>query len=135
VDEERKRLMENSSKSVYWKKWGPYLSERQWGTVREDYSVNGDAWNYLNFWDSHKRVYRFGEDGIGGICDTHEIICLSHTFWNEKDPILKEKMFGLSNQEGNHGEDLKEVFYHLDNTPTHSYMKYVYKFLFFPMRS
>jgi len=128
VDEERKRLMENSSKSMYWKKWGPYLSERQWGTVREDYSVNGDAWNYLNFWDSHKRAYRFGEDGIAGICDTHEIICLSHTFWNEKDPILKEKMFGLSNQEGNHGEDIKEIFYYLDNTPTHSYMKYVYKY-------
>lgn len=128
MNEEQKRLLSEREREVYWKKWGPYVSERQWGTVREDFSKNGDAWNYLSFDQSHYRCYRYGEDGICGICDTHQILCLTHAFWNGHDPILKEKLFGLNNQEGNHGEDIKELFYYLDNVPTHSYMKYLYKY-------
>lgn len=128
MDQEKKRLLQDKEKKTYWKKWGPYVAERHWGTVREDFSENGDAWNYLSFEQSHARAYRYGEDGIAGICDNHQILCLSHTFWNEKDSILKEKMFGLNNSEGNHGEDIKELFYYLENTPTHSYMRYLYKY-------
>lgn len=115
-------------KEPHWKKWGPYLSERQWGTVREDYSENGDAWNYLTHDQSRSKVYRWGEDGIAGISDEMQRICFALTLWNGKDPILKERLFGLTGKEGNHGEDVKELYYYLDNTPTHSYMKHLYKY-------
>jgi hypothetical protein len=111
-----------------WRKWGPYLSERQWGTVREDYSDNGDAWGYFPFEMAASRAYRWGEDGIAGISDDKQRLCFSFAFWNGKDPILKERFFGLSNAQGNHGEDVKEYYYYLDNTPTHSYMKMLYKY-------
>ncbi len=111
-----------------WQKWGPYVSERSWGTVREDYSWNGDAWSFFPFWDAHKRVYRWGEDGIAGWCDRYQTLVFAPAFWNGKDPILKERLFGLASLEGNHGEDVKECYYYLDGTPTHSYMKYLYKY-------
>lgn len=110
-----------------WKKWGPYVAERSWGTVREDYSEDGNAWAYFPFEDSHKRAYRWEEDGIAGFCDRYQILCLTWAFWNEKDPILKERLFGLTCLEGNHGEDVKEFYYYLDALPTHTYMKYLYK--------
>jgi hypothetical protein len=124
---ERKRLLERTDNKG-WKKWGPYLSERQWGTVREDYSVYGDAWNYLTHDMARSRAYRWGEDGIGGISDNKQHICFALAFWNHKDAILKERLFGLTNNEGNHGEDVKELYYYLDSTPTHSYMKMLYKY-------
>ncbi|NTV43879.1 MAG: glucosidase, partial [Syntrophobacteraceae bacterium] len=111
-----------------WKKWGPYLSERQWGTVREDYSDGGDAWSYFSHDQARSRAYRWGEDGLGGICDNHQVLCFSLALWNGIDPILKERMFGLTNSEGNHGEDVKEYYFYLDSTPTHSYMKFLYKY-------
>ena len=111
-----------------WKKWGPYISDRQWGTVREDYSANGDAWNYITHDMSRSKSYRWGEEGIGGICDNEQILCFAVALWNKKDPIIKERYFGLSNPEGNHGEDVKELYYYLDNTPTHSYQKMLYKY-------
>ncbi|MGF1570511.1 MAG: glucosidase [Nodosilinea sp.] len=111
-----------------WKKWGPYLSERQWGTVREDYSDNGDAWNYFPHDHARSRAYHWGEDGIGGISDDHQLLCFSLAMWNGQDAILKERLFGLTNSEGNHGEDVKEYYFYLDSTPTHSYMKYLYKY-------
>jgi Mannosylglycerate hydrolase MGH1-like glycoside hydrolase domain/Glycosyl hydrolase family 63 C-terminal domain len=111
-----------------WKKWGPYLTLRQWGTVREDYSPNGDAWLYSTHDMARSKAYRWGEEGIAGICDENQLICFALSFWNTKDPILKERFFGLTNQEGNHGEDVKEYYYYLDNTPTHSYMKMLYKY-------
>ena len=113
---------------VAWKKWGPYLSERQWGTVREDYSDNGDAWNYFSHDQARSRTYHWGEDGLGGICDDHQILCFALALWNGKDPILKERLFGLTNSEGNHGEDVKEYYFYLDSTPTHAYMKCLYKY-------
>ena len=122
------RLEQTSEGEKNWKKWGPYLSERQWGTVREDYSTNGDAWNYFTHDQARSRAYRWGEDGIGGISDEHQILCFSLALWNGCDPILKERLFGLSNSEGNHGEDVKEIYYYIDSTPTHSYMKYLYKY-------
>ncbi|MDP1836532.1 MAG: hypothetical protein Q8K75_11485 [Chlamydiales bacterium] len=125
---EKSRLIETKEKSVPWKNWGPYLSERQWGTVREDYSDDGDAWNYFTHDQARSRAYRWGEDGIAGISDSKQILCFSMAFWNGKDPILKERLFGLTNSEGNHGEDVKEYYYYLDSTPTHSYMKYLYKY-------
>ena len=125
---EEQRLQAAEDREVHWKRWGPYLSERQWGTVREDYSANGDAWNYLPHDHARSRAYRWGEDGIGGICDRHQHICFAPAFWNEKDAILKERMFGLTNREGNHGEDVKEYYFHLDATPTNSYLKYLYKY-------
>jgi hypothetical protein len=112
----------------HWMKWGPYLSERQWGTVREDYSPGGDAWDYFPFEHSMSRVYRWGEDGIAGFSDDEQLICLSLALWNERDPYLKERLFGLANGEGNHGEDVKELYYYLDATPTHSYLKMLYKY-------
>ena len=124
---ERNRLKERADNKG-WKKWGPYLSERQWGTVREDYSVYGDAWNYLTHDMSRSRAYRWGEDGIGGISDNKQHICFAFAFWNHHDSILKERFFGLTNNEGNHGEDVKELYYYLDSTPTHSYMKMLYKY-------
>lgn len=125
---EQKRLDENYSNKKKWHKWGPYLSERQWSTVREDYSANGDAWNYTNHDTSRSKVYRWGEDGIAGISDNKQRICFAPTFWNGKDEILKERLFGVTPACGNHGEDVKELYYYLDNTPTHSYMKYLYKY-------
>ncbi len=122
------RLKEHHDKKANWKKWGPYLSERAWGTVREDYSENGDAWEYFPHEIAHSRTYRWNEDGIGGICDRNQHICLSFAFWNGKDPLLKERMFGLSGPQGNHGEDVKEYYFYLDNTPTHSYMEMLYKY-------
>jgi hypothetical protein len=111
-----------------WKRWGPYLSERQWGTVREDYSPGGDAWNFFTHDHARSRAYRWGEDGLGGICDDEQRLCFALALWNGKDPILKERLFGLTNSEGNHGEDVKEYYFYLDSTPTHSYMKYLYKY-------
>lgn len=125
---EKKRIQEKNLQQKDWLRWGPYLSERQWGTVREDYSPNGDAWNYLPHKDARSRTYRWGEDGIAGIADNQCKICLSVALWNGKDPFLKERLYGLSNNQGNHGEDVKELYYYLDNTPTHSYMKYLYKY-------
>jgi Glycosyl hydrolase family 63 C-terminal domain len=125
---EVERLKEAKSQTVPWKKWGPYLSERQWGTVREDYSDNGDAWNYFTHDQARSRAYRWGEDGLAGICDAHQVLCFALALWNGKDPILKERLFGLTNSEGNHGEDVKEYYFYLDSTPTHSYMKYLYKY-------
>jgi hypothetical protein len=125
---EQIRLDEARQQKSAWKKWGPYLSERQWGTVREDYSTNGDAWNSFTHDHSRSRAYRWGEDGIAGISDDQQHLCFSLTLWNGKDPILKERLFGLTNSEGNHGEDVKEHYFHLDSTPTHSYMKYLYKY-------
>ncbi|MCA9800567.1 MAG: glucosidase [Cyanobacteria bacterium HKST-UBA02] len=125
---EKQRLQEANDNVAPWRKWGPYLSERQWGTVREDYSDNGDAWNYFTHDHSRSRAYRWGEDGLGGICDEHQILCFALALWNGKDPILKERLFGLTNSEGNHGEDCKEYYFYLDSTPTHSYMKYLYKY-------
>ncbi len=126
--QEHQRLKANSKKEVPLEKWGPYLSERQWGTVREDYSSNGDAWNYFPHDHARSRVYRWGEDGLAGISDIFQNLCFSIALWNGKDPILKERLFGLNNQEGNHGEDVKELYYYLDNIPTHYYMKYLYKY-------
>ena len=126
--EEQKRLEAHYSKEKDWLKWGPYLSERQWGTVREDYSENGDAWNYFPHDHARSRTYRWGEDGIAGISDRYCNICFGIGLWNGKDPIIKERLFGLTGPEGNHGEDVKELYYYLENTPTHSYMKHLYKY-------
>ncbi|HSE42622.1 MAG TPA: glucosidase, partial [Acidobacteriota bacterium] len=125
---EQKRLNEAREKGIPWKKWGPYLSERQWGTVREDYSQDGNAWDYFSHDQSRSRAYRWGEDGIGGISDDRQKLCFALALWNKKDPILKERLFGLTNSEGNHGEDVKEYYFYVDSTPTHSYMKYLYKY-------
>ncbi len=123
MNPEQERLKQNG-----WKKWGSYVSDRQWGTVREDYSANGDAWNYTTHEMARSRAWRWGEEGIGGICDDRQLLCITWAFWNKRDPILKERFFGLNNREGNHGEDVKEVYYYLDGTPTHSYMKMLYKY-------
>src|SRR5262245_25430828 len=125
---EQTRLNEAREAGVPWKKWGPYLSERQWGTVREDYSDDGNAWSYFTHDQSRSRAYRWGEDGIGGISDDKQRLCFALAMWNGKDPILKERLFGLTNSEGNHGEDVKEYYFYVDSTPTHSYMKSVYKY-------
>ncbi|HJS56866.1 MAG TPA: glucosidase [Vicinamibacteria bacterium] len=125
---EQKRLNDAREAGVPWKKWGPYLSERQWGTVREDYSPDGNAWDYFTHDQSRSRAYRWGEDGLGGISDDRQRLCFALALWNERDPILKERLFGLTNSEGNHGEDVKEYYFYLDSTPTHSYMKYLYKY-------
>ena len=125
---EQARLDETREQNVAWKKWGPYLSERQWGTVREDYSANGDAWNFFPHDHARSRAYRWGEDGLGGLSDDKQRLCFALALWNGNDPILKERLFGLTNSEGNHGEDVKEYYFYLDSTPTHSYMKYLYKY-------
>jgi hypothetical protein len=125
---EQKRLNEAREKGIPWKKWGPYLSERQWGTVREDYSADGNAWDYFSHDQARSRAYRWGEDGLGGISDDKQRLCFAVALWNERDPILKERLFGLTNSEGNHGEDVKEYYFYIDSTPTHSYMKYLYKY-------
>src|SRR5512138_3753895 len=128
MNAEQKRLEEAHEQIAAWKKWGPYLSERQWGTVREDYSEGGDAWNFFTHEQSRSRAYRWGEDGIAGISDDKQRLCFSLALWNGNDPILKERLFGLTNSEANHGEDVKEYYFYLDSTPTHSYMKYLYKY-------
>ncbi|WVQ99883.1 hypothetical protein IAU59_007026 [Kwoniella sp. CBS 9459] len=125
---EEHRLDQSDRYDVHWKRWGPYVSERQWGTVREDYSANGDAWNSFPFEMATSRAYRWGEDGMAGISDNHQRLCFTLGLWNGKDPILKERLYGLNGNQGNHGEDVKEVYYYLDSTPTHSYMKYLYKY-------
>ena len=125
---EQRRLNDARETGTPWKKWGPYLSERQWGTVREDYSADGNAWGHFTHDQSRSRAYRWGEDGLGGICDEKQRLCFAIALWNERDPILKERLFGLTNGEGNHGEDVKEYYFYLDSTPTHSYMKYLYKY-------
>ena len=125
---EQKRLNEAREAGIPWKKWGPYLSERQWGTVREDYSQDGNAWDYFSHDQSRSRAYRWGEDGLGGLSDDKQRLCFALALWNERDPILKERLFGLTNSEGNHGEDVKEYYFYVDSTPTHSYMKYLYKY-------
>ena len=123
MNEEKKRLQDPS-----WKIWGPYLSERQWGTVREDYSEDGSAWEFSTHETARSKAWRWGEDGIGGMGDTSLQLCISVSLWNTHDPILKERFFGLSGNEGNHGEDVKELYYFLDATPTHSYLKMLYKY-------
>ena len=128
MNAERIRLEEARAAKQPWKKWGPYLSERQWGTVREDYSESGDAWNYFSHDHARSRAYRWGEDGLAGISDDRQLLCFALALWNGQDPILKERLFGLTNSEGNHGEDVKEYYFYLDSTPTHSYMKYLYKY-------
>ncbi len=125
---EQKRLNDARETGTPWKKWGPYLSERQWGTVREDYSQNGNAWDYFSHDQARSRAYRWGEDGLAGISDDQQQLCFAVALWNGRDPILKERLFGLTNSEGNHGEDVKEYYFYLDSTPTHSYMKYLYKY-------
>jgi hypothetical protein len=125
---EHRRLNASRDRKEHWKRWGPYLSERAWGTVREDYSPYGTAWEYFPHDHARSRAYRWNEDGIGGICDRHQKICFAIALWNGRDPILKERLFGLTGNEGNHGEDVKELYYYLDSTPTHSYMKYLYKY-------
>src|ERR1044072_5527694 len=125
---EAQRLEESRLRKKYWKLWGPYLSERSWGTVREDYSADGEAWEYFTHDDARSRAYRWNEDGLAGISDRHQRICFAVALWNGNDPILKERLFGLTGSEGNHGEDVKEYYFYLDSTPTHSYMKYLYKY-------
>jgi hypothetical protein len=128
MNAEQTRLAQARDEKAPWKKWGPYLSERQWGTVREDYSQNGDAWNFFTHDHARSRAYRWGEDGLAGLSDDKQRLCFALALWNGKDPILKERLFGLTNSEGNHGEDVKEYYFYLDSTPTHSYMKYLYKY-------
>src|SRR6188474_391048 len=125
---EELRLKEAHARTAHWKRWGPYLSERQWGTVREDYSQTGNAWDYFSHDQARSRAYHWGEDGLAGISDDRQILCFALALWNGQDPILKERLFGLTNDEGNHGEDVKEYYFYLDSTPTHSYMKYLYKY-------
>ncbi len=128
MNAEEKRLEESRQRTAHWKRWGPYLSERAWGTVREDYSAYGNAWEYFPHDHARSKAYRWNEDGIGGISDRHQKICFALALWNERDPILKERIFGLTGNEGNHGEDVKEYYFYLDSTPTHSYMKSLYKY-------
>src|SRR5258705_2169509 len=125
---EEQRLHAAGDRSAHWKRWGPYLSERQWGTVREDYSAHGTAWDSFPHDHARSRAYRWSEDGLAGISDNHQRLCLALALWNGRDPILKERLFGLTGNEGNHGEDVKEYYFYLDSTPTHSYMKYLYKY-------
>ena len=127
-NQEATRLKDARNAKTPWRKWGPYLSERQWGTVREDYSPGGDAWDYFTHDQARSRAYHWGEDGLAGISDDKQYLCFSLALWNGKDPILKERGFGLTNGEANHGEDVKEYYFYVDSTPTHSYMKYLYKY-------
>jgi hypothetical protein len=128
MTQEEIRLQEARARTKHWKRWGPYLSERAWGTVREDYSPDGTAWDYLPHDHARSKAFRWGEDGIAGICDRHQLICFALTMWNGRDPFLKERLFGLTGPQGNHGEDVKEYYFYLDSTPTHSYMKFLYKY-------
>src|SRR6267143_1039878 len=128
MTEEHRRLEEATRRSAHWRRWGPYLSERQWGTVREDYSPGGTAWEYFPHEHARSRAYRWGEDGIAGFSDANQLVCLSLALWNGRDSILKERLFGVTNAEGNHGEDVKEHYFYLDATPSHSYLKMLYKY-------
>jgi len=128
ADAEQTRLDQDARREKNWKRWGPYLAERQWGTVREDYSADGSAWSYFPHDHAASRAYRWGEDGLLGICDRQCRLCFALALWNTRDPILKERLFGLSGPEGNHGEDVKECYFYLDSAPTHSYMKALYKY-------
>ena len=128
MNPEQLRLQQTARREKHWRRWGPYLSERAWGTVREDYSRDGDAWDYFTHDHARSRAYRWSEDGIAGIWDNHQRLCFALAMWNGRDPILKERLFGLTCKEGNHGEDVKELYYYLDSTPTHSYMKCLYKY-------
>src|SRR4051812_1137679 len=128
LDPESQRLLEDDRRQKNWKRWGPYLSERQWGTVREDYSADGECWKYFPHEHARSRAYRWGEDGLLGMCDREGRLCFGLALWNERDPILKERLYGLTCNEGNHGEDVKEYYFYLDSTPTHSYMKGLYKY-------
>src|SRR4029453_2525133 len=128
VSAEQQRLDEADAGSVRWRRWGAYLSERQWGTVREDISEAGDAWSSFTHEHARSRAYRWGEDGLAGVCDDRQLLCRGLALWNERDPILKERLFGLTNSQGNHGEDVKECYFYLDATPTHSYLKALYKY-------
>src|SRR5690242_14127459 len=125
---EHERLKESRERTKHWKRWGPYISERSWGTVREDYSPYGTAWDYLPHDQARSKAFRWGEDGLAGICDRHQQLCFAMALWNGQDALVKERLFGLTGEEGNHGEDVKEYYYYIDNTPTHSYMKYLYKY-------
>ena len=125
---EHQRLAESEARRADWKNWGPYLSERAWGTVREDYSATGEAWDYFPHDHARSRAYRWNEDGLAGVCNRFQNLCLALGLWNERDPILKERLFGLTGSQGNHGEDVKEYYFYLDGTPTHSYMKMLYKY-------
>src|ERR1700761_5129070 len=125
---EEERIEESRTRRAHWNRWGPYLAERAWGTVREDYSPDGDAWNYFPFEHASMRAYRWNEDGLAGICDRHQRICFALALWNGRDSILKERLFGLNGNQGNHGEDVKEQYFYLENTPSHSYMRYLYKY-------
>src|SRR5262249_7075235 len=125
---EDRRLAETRARSAHWRRWGPYLSERQWGTVREDYSPHGTAWDSFPHDHARSRAYRWGEDGLAGVSDNHQRLCFALALWNGHDPILKERLFGLTGPQGNHGEDVKEYYFYLDSTPTHSYMKWLYKY-------
>ena len=128
MNAEEKRLDEAQRREKDWKRWGSYVSERAWGTVREDYSKDGAVWDYFPFEQARSKAFRWNEDGIAGICDRKQHICFALALWNERDPFLKERLFGLSGPEGNHGEDVKEYYFYLDNTPTHSYLKFLYKY-------
>src|SRR6476659_6887558 len=128
MNTESQRLEHARDPQTPWKKWGPYLSERQWGTVREDYSDNGKAWDYFPHDQARSRAYHWGEDCLAGISDDQQRLCFALALWNGKDPILKERLFGLTNSESNHGEDVKEYYFYVDSTPTHSYMQYLYKY-------
>src|SRR3974377_1800709 len=125
---ENQRLEEDRLRKQPWRQWGPYVSERQWGTVREDYSPHGNAWEYFPHEHARSRAYRWGEDGIAGLSDLKQRLCLGLALWNGPAPILKERLFGLTSKQGNHGEDVKELYYYLDATPTHSYLKMLYKY-------
>ena len=129
IDAEKRRIEESRKGTKNWRRWGPYLSERQWGTVREDYSADGTAWDYFPHDHARSRAYRWGEDGIAGFSDDRQLLCLSLALWNGRDPILKERLFGLTNQQGNHGEDVKELYYYLDAVPSHAYNRMLYKLL------
>ena len=128
MNAEQLRVERNSRGEEAWELWGPYLSERAWGTVREDYSPHGTAWDYFPHDHARSRAFRWSEDGIAGLCDSKQRLCLAFAFWNERDPILKERLFGLAGPEGNHGEDVKEVYFYDDNTPSHSYMRMTYRY-------
>src|SRR6516164_4054388 len=125
---ENKRLEESRDRRSHWKRWGPYVAERAWGTVREDYSADGTAWDFFPHDLARSKAYRWGEDGLAGICDRYELLVFALALWNERDSILKERLFGLVPGEANHGEDVKEYYFYLDATPTHSYLKYLYKY-------
>ena len=125
---EHARLQESRDRTKHWKRWGPYLSERAWGTVREDYSATGDAWSYFRHEHARSRAYRWSEDGLASVCDTQQTLCLGLGLWNGRDPILKERIFGLTGPQGNHGEDAKEYWWYLDSTPTHSWMTWRYHY-------